>query len=230
MRTRSHRLLAYLLTSSFLVAAHAHAQPTLENDPEEPTQPPRASLPEPTGTGGLAPAQVARDSERMRVAMPDIDIELLQGSTRARALDARRRRLMWYGLFQGGFVLAFLPYAVHTLRSSHDPVIRTVTGSWIALGSSIVTATSAFGAHATLLESRLYRCNREPTPRRLGRTAMVLAFIPGLSLVSPYYAHRQHQLNESTRECELRETLRRRRIHIIPEDDLDSETIGPPEE
>jgi hypothetical protein len=210
------RILACLLVCVVVAPQGALAQ-TLPDPPAEEPSSEEATAP----ATSLDPASVARASERASVQMPPVDLDLLQGSARARALDARRRRLMWYGLFQGGLVVALLPHAVRTIQNSNDRVITTITASWIALGSTIVNVTSIMGAHATLQESRLYRCNRLQSNRRNARTALALGAIPGLALLSPYFAHRQHQVNEQTRECELRESLHARRIRIVIDEDAE---------
>lgn len=216
MRVGSRSLaLATLVALLSFVHGVARAQPGL-GTPDLTYTPPAEELE--VEETELAPAQVARETEGARVVRQDVDLELLQGGSRAQRLDERRRRLMWFGLFQGGFVVALLPYAIRTINRSQDPVIDTVTISWIALGSTIVNVTTIIGAHATLLESRMYRCNREHTPRRNGRTALALGAIPGLALLSPLFAHRQHQVNERARLCELQETMRAHPLRIVPAD------------
>lgn len=220
------RVLALVVLVAFGAPSTSRAQSTGQVEAEtEPDSRLAAPLPEPPAPDDappeieLAPAAVARDDEGVMVSIPDVDLELVNGNARARELDARRRRLAWAGTFQGGLLLVLMPRAVRTIRDSGDPAVRAVTGSWIALGSTIINVTAVIGAHATLQESRLYRCGNRETSRRAGRTAMALGAIPGLALISPLFAHRQHELNERTRMCELRETLRARRVRIIATDD-----------
>lgn len=191
----------------------------------DPAAPPIPAPPPSSGDegdeGSFDPATVARDSERVEAEVPDVDLALTEGNARARRYDDRRKLVTRMGLFQGALVIVLMPRAVRTLRDGSDPVVRGVTSAWIAVGTAIVSATSIVGAHASIAESRLYRCGGRRTSRRAGRAALALGAIPGLSLVSPLFSFRQHQVNERARECELAESLRTRRYRITVHDEPD---------